>query len=787
MRRRLALVLLAAAPMVPTILTAAAPPARAATVINPVLVWTRTYPGVTFRESSPVLANLSAPAVVVGALDGNLYALDVANGTDISGWPVRTTNPINSSPAAADVVGDGHDRIFVGSGQAATTVAAACSGGGTYAFEPDGALRWHNIGSDADCANQAFHSSFAIGDLTGDGLPDATIGALGLQSPSYTAASGVMNKGWPFFTDDTVFSSPALQDVTGSGVPDVIMGGDATAGPGSFRGGMMRAIAGDGHLLWQFNVDEQVRSSPAVGVIDGSGSPSILFGTGNFWQQNGGGTKDSTSLFALDIHGALKWREDLGGVTLGAPALADVGGTGSTDVVEGTFGVGGNTNAGSIWVFDGTGKALPQWAGRVSDGGTVVGGIATADLNGDGAQDLLVPTGAGIAIYDGPSAQEIGTLDFGQVGFQNTPLVTDDGGGAVGITVAGTQPDGTGVIQHWRVPGAQLGTIGWPMFRHDPRHTGNLATAAAPLVCHATSSSPAPTGKVARLFGDGRNATAIAASKAKFPANGSAKAVVLASNSNYPDALAGAPLAVSRAGPLLITVPSTLEAPVKAEISRVLPIASTVYVMGGGNALSPSIDTNLETMGYVVKRVAGGDRFGTAVAVADLVGDPGTVFEVTGRDFPDALAAGAAAVGAGGVVLLTSGDTQNPATATYLRAHGGAHYAVGGPASRADPAATAIVGNDRWSTAVDVAQKFFASPPTVGFASGSVFADALAGGPFIASKAGPLLLVPPCGTVAQTVVSFLQGVASKVTTATLFGGAFAVGDDVVGQLDQALG
>ena len=182
------------------------PAVAAPAAINLVKVWSRTYPGVTFRESSPVPATLSSPAVVVGALDGKVYALDAATGGDEPGWPVQTTNPVNSSPAAADVMGDGYSRIFVGSGQAAQTVAGACSGGGTYAIEPSGAVRWHNIGSDPNCANQAFHSSFAIGDTTGDGLPDANVGALGLQSPSYNAISGVMNGGWPFYTDDTVFS-----------------------------------------------------------------------------------------------------------------------------------------------------------------------------------------------------------------------------------------------------------------------------------------------------------------------------------------------------------------------------------------------------------------------------------------------------------------------------------------------------------------------------------------------------------------------------------------------------
>ena len=775
---------IAAACLAPMAGTALVPAARAATTgpgaLNLVRVWSRTYPGVTFRESSPVPAALSTPAVVMGALDGKVYAVDATNGSDEPGWPVQTTNPVNSSPAAADVMGDGLSRVFVVSGEAAKTVAGACSGGGTYAFEPSGAVRWHNIGSDPNCANQAFHSSFAIGDTTGSGMPDANIGALGLQSPSYNAISGVMNAGWPFYTDDTVFSSPALADVNGDGVNDIVIGGDSTpGGPINFRGGMMRAIDGHGRLLWEFNVDEQVRSSPAIGDIDGSGHPSIVFGTGNFWLQNGG-ANDSTSLFALDTGGHLRWRHDLGGVTMAAPALADINGSGRPAVIEGTFGSPGNPNGGLIWALDGNGNALPGWGGRASDGGVVIGGISTADLNGDGAQDLLVPTGAGVFIYDGRSAQQIGGINIGQVSYQNTPLVTDDGGGQVGITVSGTRPDGTGVVEHYRVGGgATLGSIGWPMFHHDAARTGNLATPPPP--CTATAAAQAPTGAVTRLAGADRDATSVAVSQARFPQAGSAKAAVVASDANYPDALAGTPLAVARTAPLLLTPPGGLSSTVSAEITRAVPKGATVYLLGGQAALASSLETQVAAMGYVPQRISGSNRFGTAVAVAGALGDPATVLEATGFGFPDALSAGAAAANSTGAVLLTNGPAQASETASYLSAHPQDRVTtVGGPAAAADPKGTPVVGPDRYATAVMVAQSFFKSPATFGAASGVAFPDALSGG----AAGGPMVLVPRCGPLPSSVSGYLGSIKATISHGFLFGGAHAVGDDVLSELEQ---
>jgi len=448
----------------------------AGSVGGPTLAWERRLPGVTIRESSPVVANLNGPAVVVGAHDGSVYAFGLADGSTVPGWPVGTGHPINSSPAAADVRGIGTDQVFVGSG---TADAGPCAGGGVFAFGAGGVNLWRDTGSDPDCGNEAFHASPVIGDINGDGVARVTLGALGLQAWSYAAGSGSVTHGWPSYTDDTVFSTAALADVTGSGVPAVIMGGDSSpGGPINWRGGLVRALAGDGHVLWQFPTDEIVRSSPAVGDLNGDGHPLIVFGTGEYWRNQPGGASDSTKVFALDTGGHERWSRDLGGVTLGSPALADVAGTGRPDVVIGTA---DGPNPGKVWVLDGAGNPLPNWAGRDSGGGVVIGGITTADLNGDGAQDLVVPTGGGVFAYDGRTGARLFGLDEGQLAVQNSVLVTDDGAGRVGLTVAGTAPDGTGVVQHFVMPAAssaRLGTVGWPMFHHDPRHTGNLAPPA---------------------------------------------------------------------------------------------------------------------------------------------------------------------------------------------------------------------------------------------------------------------------------------------------------------------
>lgn len=293
------------------------------------------------------------------------------------------------------------------------------------------------------------------------------------------------------------------------------------------------------------------------------------------------------------------------------------------------------------------------------------------------------------------------------------------------------------------------------------------------------------SGSVARVSGTDRFGTAVAVSKTEFPTGG-AGAVVLARGDDYPDALVGAPLAAAKNAPLLLTTGAQLPAAIKAEIQRVLAPGKTVYVLGGTNAVPASIETQLTGLGYVVARYSGATRFATAVKVADALGDPGTVLLATGTNFPDALAAGVAAVKAGGVVLLTNGSTLPAETSAYLSAHPGTAYAIGGPAAAADPSATAIVGSDRFGTSVDVAEKFFSAPAGVGIATGLSFPDALSAGALLGHVTAPLLLVGT-SSLPSSVNNYLVTVKSSVITGYLIGGPNTVNQSVADAINTTLG
>jgi putative cell wall-binding protein len=315
------------------------------------------------------------------------------------------------------------------------------------------------------------------------------------------------------------------------------------------------------------------------------------------------------------------------------------------------------------------------------------------------------------------------------------------------------------------------------------------AAAASGTVVTAPSAPQTTTGQgtLTRVAGADRIATSVRISQIGFPNKLSATAVVLARADDFADELAGGPLAARFQGPLLLTPTSGLTATVQAEIQRVLAVGRTVYLLGGTDAISANVGTALQALGYTPVRVDGVDRYDTAVKIANILGDPPTVFEVDGTNFPDGLSAGPAAALSHGVILLTAGHVQAPETAQYLATHPtDVRYAIGGPAAAADPTAQPLVGADRYATSIVVANQLFASPSSVAIASGVAFPDALSGGALAGIDGAPMLLVPSNVPLPASMRAYFDRYSNTVLSAWLFGGTSAVSTPVAKAIAQAL-
>ncbi|MCL4448598.1 MAG: IPT/TIG domain-containing protein [Actinobacteria bacterium] len=463
-------------------------------------VWTQLIPSAPIQWSSPIPAVLDTggPSIVVGALNGGVYAFHLGSGTLVSGWPTFAQGPIEATPTAAQIGTSGYDRVFVGSvgtlgpqGQ----LELDNPGGGYYSFSHTGADLWEfegrNPATDPNQNSEGVLAQMAVGNTVAGSAPTVTAGALGQNMYSLNALSGQPVPGWPFYTSDTVFSSPALADLAGvgHGQTDIVDGGDSTAGSSYGQtyqsGGIMRYLSGAGQLLNSFDTSEVFRSSAAVGDVLRQGTPQVVFGLGNYYN-----TSESDDLIMLNSTGGELWAQNLGGYTFGSPALANLEGTGQQDIVEATLGYQSNSSGGALWAFSPTGNVLPNYPVNLNT--PVVGSVTTADLTGQGYQDILVPTGGGLFIYDGKSGQQVAWLANGQYGpgmtLQNSPLVTQDPNGTIGITIAGIQANsmtipgdvasGVGLIEHFEIttPHESIGqwSDSWPMFHHDHWGTGNI-------------------------------------------------------------------------------------------------------------------------------------------------------------------------------------------------------------------------------------------------------------------------------------------------------------------------
>ena len=238
---------------------------------------------------------------------------------------------------------------------------------------------------------------------------------------------------------------------------------------------------------------------------------------------------------------------------------------------------------------------------------------------------------------------------------------------------------------------------------------------------------------------------------------------------------------------MLLTGSSALASADAVELTRAVAPGGTVYLLGGPGALSPSVADQVTALGFAFVRLAGADQFATAtaIAIATALDPTGPILLTTGLSFPDALAAGAAAAHTGAAVLLTAGGARAPATQAFLAAHPKATlYAVGGPAAHAYPQAIALVGSDRYATAVLVARRFFPGVRAAGLASGVNFPDALSAGPVLGSSGVPLLLT---GTTTLASVTGGYLTTAKPLTVHMFGGTAALSAGVTTAVWSALG
>ena len=292
-----------------------------------------------------------------------------------------------------------------------------------------------------------------------------------------------------------------------------------------------------------------------------------------------------------------------------------------------------------------------------------------------------------------------------------------------------------------------------------------------------------------RLSGATRYDTAIAISQHAYP--GKAPAVVLATGTQYPDALCAAPLAHAVGGPILLLPKIGMTNPVGDEIKRLDP--DQIYIVGGTGVVPASVEAWLSSLADPpdVTRLAGVNRYETSAEVAREVeaelGSCSKIVVATGKNFPDALAAAPIAAAKGWPIILVGNAIPAGVSTAIADLDPKTSLVAGGPSVVSDsvmaqlPSPTRAGGSDRYGTCAllnDYGVTNGLSYASVGLATGASFPDALTMGPAVAADNGLLLLTAPSGP-SSAISKRVTANADDIDYLHVAGGTGAVPDDCV--------
>ncbi len=247
-------------------------------------------------ESSPALADLDgdgAAEIVLATSDGIVRVLSGRTGRELRGWPrrmraapasratARRIGTVRSGFLATPAVGD------IAGGRAPEVVAAGLDGR-VYAWTARG-RRLAGFPRRIDATrpppggrlDAAIYASPALGDLNRDGKLDIVVGAADQRIYAWDGR-GRRLRGWPVLARDSaqdgefkILSSPAIGDVDGDGSPDVVEGTAEGYGSPPSTTGRVYAFSARGRLLPGWPVKPHAVAANSI-PLAGQGVPGSI-------------------------------------------------------------------------------------------------------------------------------------------------------------------------------------------------------------------------------------------------------------------------------------------------------------------------------------------------------------------------------------------------------------------------------------------------------------------------------------------------------------------------------
>ncbi|MBM3334205.1 VCBS repeat-containing protein [Candidatus Sumerlaeota bacterium] len=479
--------------------------------------------------------------VVVGDQNGVIWAyrsnLTLMWSYSIRSFPQAENKTVNSpaqaSPAVADIDNDGKMEVVVALGnrdrrdQPGRLFVIHLDANGMNP-QPGFYLVPMDRVEGADGVADAIYASPALADLNNDGTLEIVVGSFDhclycldwRGIPQWNLSySDLFDPETFYYSGDTIWATPALADIDNDSFIDIFFVnpnvgdrlGYKEIGHSALNGGALVALNANGTIkfgsfmyehyatewiyhnspdhLCRVNPSVELESSPIIADVDADGKLELVMGTGLYYgppftddRHNRifcYNVEDDTPITTATLPGVRKtprWSVDLGKDIYMSPAVANLDNDPDLEVVIRTI---EETNPQVFVIKGSTGTMLPGFPKPLQP--NTIGrplGCAIADIDGDGRNDILMPSWRDLFIYgdDGKLKDKFGfdvppeqwDTHFVDAEFLCSPAVADvDNDGYVEVFFSSHK--GLYVFR-----GGRAGPIAWGQYRQNSRKTGYL-------------------------------------------------------------------------------------------------------------------------------------------------------------------------------------------------------------------------------------------------------------------------------------------------------------------------